>query len=81
MYGLSCFYIEIIRDSKPRFIVKLYSRFNEMNVCLYVDTFSRSLMAHQWMATVGLGGGALADILIAGSMCWYLYHKRKAYAK
>ncbi|KAH9955276.1 hypothetical protein BC827DRAFT_886418 [Russula dissimulans] len=47
------------------FIVKLYSRFNEMN----------------WMATVGLGGAASADILIAGSMCWYLYHKRTAYAK
>ncbi|KAH9955269.1 hypothetical protein BC827DRAFT_1271889 [Russula dissimulans] len=47
------------------FSLKVYSRFNTMN----------------WMATVGLGGGALADILIAGSMCWYLYHKRTAYAK
>jgi len=47
------------------FSLKLYSRFSTMN----------------WMATVGLGGGASADILIAGSMCWYLYHKRTGYRK
>jgi len=47
------------------FLLKRYSRFNEMN----------------WMATIGLSGAASADGLIAASMCWYLYHKRTAYAK
>jgi len=79
--GLPRFYTRNDPRLETRFLLKRYSRFNEMNVCLYVDTFSRLLMAHQWMATIGLSGAASADILIAGSMCYYLYHKRTAYAR
>jgi len=34
-----------------------------------------------WVCIVAISGAASADILIAGSMCWYLYHSRTAYAK
>ncbi|KAI9443521.1 hypothetical protein H4582DRAFT_1202719 [Lactarius indigo] len=30
---------------------------------------------------IGLGSGVVADILIAGSMCWFLYHKRTGFAR
>jgi hypothetical protein len=30
---------------------------------------------------IGLGSGVVADILIAFSMCWYLYHKRTGFAR
>ncbi|KAH8984326.1 hypothetical protein EDB92DRAFT_1492430 [Lactarius akahatsu] len=30
---------------------------------------------------IGMGSSVVADILIAGSMCWFLYHKRTGFAK
>ncbi|KAH9028365.1 hypothetical protein EDB85DRAFT_1612514 [Lactarius pseudohatsudake] len=30
---------------------------------------------------IGLGSGVVADILIAVSMCWFLYHKRTGFAR
>jgi len=33
-----------------------------------------------WVICVGMGSTASADILIALSMCWYLYHKRTGFA-
>jgi hypothetical protein len=30
---------------------------------------------------IGLGSGLVADILIASSMCWFLYHKRTGFAR
>jgi len=47
------------------FILKRYSHFNSL----------------VWVCTVAISGAASADILIAGSMCWYLYHQRTAYGK
>ncbi|KAH9967346.1 hypothetical protein BC827DRAFT_585969 [Russula dissimulans] len=47
------------------FLLQRYSRFNSLI----------------WVCIVAISGAASADILIAGSMCWYLYHSRTAYAK
>jgi hypothetical protein len=33
------------------------------------------------MACIGLGTGVLADMLIASSMCWFLYHKRTGFSR
>ncbi|KAH9000035.1 hypothetical protein EDB83DRAFT_2533898 [Lactarius deliciosus] len=30
---------------------------------------------------IGLGSGVVADILIAASMCWFLYHKKTGFAR
>ncbi|KAH9013159.1 hypothetical protein EDB83DRAFT_299513 [Lactarius deliciosus] len=30
---------------------------------------------------IGMGSSVVADILIAGSMCWFLYHKRTGFAR
>ncbi|KAH9022475.1 hypothetical protein EDB85DRAFT_373229 [Lactarius pseudohatsudake] len=34
-----------------------------------------------WVADIGLGSAVVADILIAVSMCWFLYHKRTGFAR
>lgn len=33
------------------------------------------------MTVVGIGAAAVADILIASSMCWYLYHRKTGFAR
>jgi len=45
-----------------------------------LKTFSRysSLIG---ITCIGLGSGVVADVLIAASMCWSLYHKRTGFAK
>jgi len=47
------------------FILERYSRFDSLI----------------WVCIVAISAAASADILIAGSMCWYLYHQRTAYGK
>jgi len=34
-----------------------------------------------WVTCVGLSSAAVADILIALAMCWYLYHKKTGFSK
>ncbi|KAI9461209.1 hypothetical protein BJY52DRAFT_1185559 [Lactarius psammicola] len=34
-----------------------------------------------WIPCVGMSAGALADLLIAAAMCWFLYRKRTGFAR
>jgi len=34
-----------------------------------------------WITTISLSASAFADVLIAASMCWYLYRKRTGFAR
>jgi len=56
-----------------------------MGLLFTVKSFSVERYSHYnslvWVAVVGLSGTASADILIAGSMCWYLYHKKTGIAR
>lgn len=41
---------------------------------------SQLLILHpQWIACTGLGSAAVADMLIAVTMCWYLYQSRTGF--
>ncbi|KAF8266935.1 hypothetical protein EI94DRAFT_1786657 [Lactarius quietus] len=42
---------------------------------------SSSLNAVTWVSCVGLTADVVADLLIAGSMCWSLYHRKTRFAK
>jgi len=47
------------------FILKQYSRYGSL----------------VWVTVVAMSAAALADILIASSMCWYLYRKKTGFAR
>ncbi|KAH9969928.1 hypothetical protein BC827DRAFT_1164112 [Russula dissimulans] len=47
------------------FVLKRYSRYGSLI----------------WVTVVGMSAAAVADILIASSMCWYLHRKRTGFAK
>ncbi|KAH9168993.1 hypothetical protein EDB89DRAFT_1546568 [Lactarius sanguifluus] len=46
-----------------------------------LSTSAYSLTAWQLVTCIGLGSAVVADILIAVSMCWFLYHKRTGFAR
>ncbi|KAH9060299.1 hypothetical protein EDB87DRAFT_625313 [Lactarius vividus] len=47
------------------FAIKQFSRFNTV----------------RWVLWVGIGALAVTELLIAGSMCWFLYHRRTGFEK
>ncbi|KAH9963521.1 hypothetical protein BC827DRAFT_1192271 [Russula dissimulans] len=69
----------------PILVVALGALALSMGLLFTVKSFFVDRYSHYnslvWIAVVGQSATALADILIAGSMCWYLYHKKTGIAR
>src|SRR6266702_5103439 len=77
--------LALSRNLKPlvRAALKYWSRYTSLIVSFDLHLFHIRLLWTAWqpVTCIGLGAGVVADILIAFSMCWFLYHKRTGYAR
>jgi hypothetical protein len=66
-----------------RAVLKIWSRYDSLIVSFELHLFHTCLLLTAWQAVtcIGLGSGVVADILIAVSMCWFLYHKRTGFTR
>ena len=78
-------FLGITQKFKPvhRAALKAWSRYTSLIVSFDFHFYHIRLLlpASQAVTCIGLGSGSVADILIAFSMCWSLYHKRTGFAR
>ncbi len=64
---------------KSSFILKEFIKYSELTVSTFVGSWMRVLICFQWVTSVGLGGAAAADILIAVSLVYFLGKNRTGF--